>query len=110
MRESVSAACIKSYDKAEKGTLSPLECLSFANTIQADLPTCDIYMNKMPSDIWAQNKFKFSDLLAEKKKTKNNGKPIVEEKSLSLSQVGKSACIVLAKERHSKGERVPFSA
>ena len=38
--ESVSAACIKSYDKAEKGTLSPLECLSFANTIQADLPTC----------------------------------------------------------------------
>ena len=25
-------------------------------------------------------------------------------------QVGKSACIVLAKERHSKGERVPFSA
>ena len=24
------------------------------------------------------------------------------------SQVGKSACIVLAKERHSKGERVPF--
>ena len=40
MRESVSAACIKSYDKAEKGTLSPLECLSFANTIQADLPIC----------------------------------------------------------------------
>ena len=40
MGESVSAACIKSYDKAEKGTLSPLECLSFANTIQADLPTC----------------------------------------------------------------------
>ena len=29
MGESVSAACIKSYDKAEKGTLSPLECLSF---------------------------------------------------------------------------------
>ena len=26
------------------------------------------------------------------------------------AQVGKSACIVLAKERHSKGERVPFSA
>ena len=26
------------------------------------------------------------------------------------SQVGKSASIVLAKERHSKGERVPFSA
>ena len=40
MRESVFAACIKSYDKAEKGILSPLECLSFANTIQADLPTC----------------------------------------------------------------------
>ena len=26
------------------------------------------------------------------------------------AQVGKSACIVLTKERHSKGERVPFSA
>ena len=26
--------------KAEKGTLSHLECLSFANIIQADLPTC----------------------------------------------------------------------
>ena len=26
------------------------------------------------------------------------------------AQVGKSACIVLAKKRHSKGERVPFSA
>ena len=36
----MSAACIKSYDKAENGTLSPLECLSFVNTIQADLPTC----------------------------------------------------------------------
>ena len=40
MRESVSAACIKSLCQclcqAEKGTLSPLECLSFANTIQAD--------------------------------------------------------------------------
>ena len=39
MRESVSAPGIKSYDKSEKGTLSPLECLSFANTIQSDLPT-----------------------------------------------------------------------
>ena len=29
---------------------------------------------------------------------------------LPTTQVGKSACIVLAKERHSKGERVPFSA
>ena len=28
----------------EKGTLSPLECLSFANTIQADLPTCAEHM------------------------------------------------------------------
>ena len=28
----------------------------------------------------------------------------------TIPQVGKSACIVLAKERHSKGERVPFSA
>ena len=28
----------------------------------------------------------------------------------NIPQVGKSACIVLAKERHSKGERVPFSA
>ena len=27
-----------------------------------------IYMNKMPSDIWAQNNFKVSDLLAEQKK------------------------------------------
>ena len=44
MRESVSAACIKSYDKAEKGTLSPLECLSFANTIQADLLTCGLVL------------------------------------------------------------------
>ena len=25
--------------QAEKGTLAPLECLSFANNIQADLPT-----------------------------------------------------------------------
>ena len=24
--------------QAERGTLSPLKCLSFANTIQADLP------------------------------------------------------------------------
>ena len=44
MSESVSAACIKSLCQslcqAEKSTLSPLECLSFANTIQADLPTC----------------------------------------------------------------------
>ena len=30
--------------------------------------------------------------------------------NISAAQVGKSACIVLAKERHSKGERVPFSA
>ena len=29
---------------------------------------------------------------------------------IRLNQVSKSACIVLAKERHSKGERVPFSA
>ena len=46
MRESVSAACIKSLCQclcqAEKGTLSPLECLSFANTIQVDLPTCGL--------------------------------------------------------------------
>ena len=45
-RESVSAACIKSLcqglRQAEKGTLSPLECLSFANTTQADLPTCGL--------------------------------------------------------------------
>jgi len=34
----------------------------------------------------------------------------VEAKQLGLVQVGKSTCIVLAKERHSKGERVPFSA
>ena len=30
-----------------------------------------------------------------------------EEGEGFLTQVGKSACIVLAKERHSKGERVP---
>ena len=30
--------------------------------------------------------------------------------TIYIAQVGKSACIVLAKERHSKGERVPFSA
>ena len=47
MRESVSAACIKSYDKAEKGTLSPLECLSFANTIQADLLTCGLSIDNL---------------------------------------------------------------
>ena len=36
---------------------------------------------------------------------------ILEINSLyNTSQVGKSACIVLAKERHSKKERVPFSA
>ena len=29
-----------SWKQAEMGTLSPFECLSFANTIQADLPTC----------------------------------------------------------------------
>ena len=28
------------WKQAEKGTLSHLEYLSFANTIQADLPTC----------------------------------------------------------------------
>ena len=28
--------------QAEKGTLPPLECLSFANTIQADLLTCGV--------------------------------------------------------------------
>ena len=44
MRESVYAASgfslVSLWFQAEKGTLSPLECLSFANTIQADLPTC----------------------------------------------------------------------
>ena len=42
--ESVSAASIKNLCQSlcqdEKSTLFPLECLSFANTIQADLPTC----------------------------------------------------------------------
>ena len=46
MRESVFAASgfslVSLWFQAEKGTLSPLECLSFANTIQADLPTCDL--------------------------------------------------------------------
>ena len=43
MSESVLAASgfslVSLWFQAEKGTLSPLECLSFANTIQADLPT-----------------------------------------------------------------------
>ena len=43
MSESVLAASDfsleTSWKKAEMGTLSPFECLSFANTIQADLPT-----------------------------------------------------------------------
>ena len=47
MSESVLAASDfsleTSWKQAEKGTLSPFECLSFANTIQADLPTCDSY-------------------------------------------------------------------
>ena len=33
-----------SWKQAEKGTLSPLECLSFANNIQADLPTCGYHL------------------------------------------------------------------
>ena len=49
MSESVLAASDfsleTSWKQAEKGTLSPLECLSFANTIQADLPTCGIWYN-----------------------------------------------------------------
>ena len=44
MSESVLAASDfsleTSWKQAEKGPLSPFECLSFANTIQADLPTC----------------------------------------------------------------------
>ena len=44
MSESVLAASDfsleTSWKQAEKGTLSPFECLSFANTIQADLQTC----------------------------------------------------------------------
>ena len=44
MSESVLAASDfsleTSWKQAEMGTLSPFECLSFANTIQADLPTC----------------------------------------------------------------------
>ena len=47
MSESVLAASDfsleTSWKQAEKGTLSPFECLSFANTIQADLPTCVAY-------------------------------------------------------------------
>ena len=34
-----------------------------------------IYMNKMPSDIWAQNKLKVIDLLAEQKMDSRTGKP-----------------------------------
>ena len=45
MRESVFAASgislVSLWFQAEKGALSPLDCLSFANTIQADLPTCN---------------------------------------------------------------------
>ena len=44
MSESVLAASDfsleTSWKQAEKGTLSPFECLSFANTIQGDLLTC----------------------------------------------------------------------
>ena len=63
MRESVSAAYIKSLcqglRQAEKGTLSPLECLSFANTIQADLPTCAIipifiFLNSHPGSAFGR--------------------------------------------------------
>ena len=47
MSESVLAASgfslVSLWFQAEKGTLSPLECLSFANTIQADLPTCELH-------------------------------------------------------------------
>ena len=47
MSESVLAASDfsleTSWKQAEMGTLSPFECLSFANTIQADLLTFDIY-------------------------------------------------------------------
>ena len=47
MSESVLAASDfsleTSWKQAEKGTLSPFECLSFANTIQADLPTCAFF-------------------------------------------------------------------
>ena len=46
MSESVLAASgfslVSLWFQAEKGTLPTLECLSFANTIQADLPTCDL--------------------------------------------------------------------
>ena len=45
MRESVYVAfgfsLVSLWFQAEKGTLPPLECLSFANNIQADLPTCN---------------------------------------------------------------------
>ena len=33
-----------------------------------------IYMNKMPGDIWAQNKLKVIDLLAEQKMDSRTGK------------------------------------
>ena len=47
MRESVFAASgfslVSLWFQAEKGAsaISPLDCLSFANAIQADLPTCN---------------------------------------------------------------------
>ena len=51
MSESVLAASDfsleTSWKQAEKGTLSHFECLSFANTMQVDLPTCAliVYLN-----------------------------------------------------------------
>ena len=56
MSESVLAASDfsleTSWKQAEKGTLSPFECLSFANTIQADLPTCGVIFGTVLGPFW----------------------------------------------------------
>ena len=58
MRESVSTACFKSLCQslcqAEKGTLSPLECLSFATTMQADGQAGQSLLEKLRRPIWLQ--------------------------------------------------------
>ena len=61
MRESVFAASgfslVSLWFQAEKGALSHLVCLSFANTIQANLPTCE------PN--WYQNIFTTGSFIRE---------------------------------------------
>ena len=49
--------------QTEKGTLSPLECLSFANTIQADLPTCVEYKSVWCENIFYWKWYLYSDII-----------------------------------------------